>query len=392
MNIKTISLLFSAILLSGVAFSQNTFRINGKVDKMPVGAVANLLNIENPNGEKLASAKIVNGRFTLTGAYKRPRLCKLSFSIPGKKDKAQMKRVAEIRMMLESTPVSFSTTQKVLLCDSFASYKESNVVIKGGKAQQEFTEYLNTIRPQEDIAQQASYDEANAWFKNNGNEDAISDLKKKAAEEAQKLQLQRLDFMRQHPNYIISGEIASAAMSDLFKYTKDELRSMADCIKNNPDTARVGWVNRNMDKILAYARGAQYTDFTGNTKENSGMKLSACMKDGAYMLVDFWASWCGPCRAAIPRVKKMYEKYNGKLQIVSVSVDEKEDDWRNAEKEEVMPWQQLLLSKAELQNVVARAYDISSIPRLVLISPKGEVLAVTHDPQLVASMLEDFIK
>lgn len=389
MNLKTTSLFLLAILFSGVAFAQNSFRINGKIDKMPAGSKVTLVNTEIQEGGKIVDADIVNGLFTLKGQYQRPRLCEMRFYTPfkDKKGKMQLGKCGVIRVMLDNSTVTFTSTGKVMTSDSTNFYKESASSLKGGKAQQELNEYLRAIRRQENIAQKVSFAEADAWFANQGSEDAIADLKKKTAEEAQKLQQQKFDFMRSHPDYIVSGQIASAAMTDLFKYTQDELRSMEQCIKNNPDTARVHWVERNMNKILAYARGAHYTDFTGKTKEGADLKLSACMKEGAYTLIDFWASWCGPCRSAIPRVKKMYEKYNGKLVVVSASVDAKEEDWRKAEKEEAMPWQQLLLSKTELQNVAGRAYEISSIPKLVLINPKGEILLVTHDPQLISSVL-----
>jgi thiol-disulfide isomerase/thioredoxin len=392
MNLKSTSLLLLAILLSGVAFSQSTFRINGKIQGMQQGAEVVLNNIENQDAKKLASAKVVNGSFVLQGEYKHPVLCAMKFLVPSTKKKGSLYSAGEIRLMLESTPITFTSSAKIILSDSTNAYKESASTIKGGKIQKEFKEYLRAVGKQEQIAEQASFAEANAWFDNNGDEDKIVSFKKEESEEKLKLQNMKNDFMRQHPNYAISGTIAVMNMMDLFKYTPEELKSMAACMKNNPDTARVHWIDRNLDKVLKYAKGAAYTDFSGMKIDGTSKKLSECMKAGTYTLIDFWASWCGPCRSAIPKVKKMYEKYNGKLVVVSASCDQKEDDWKKAEKEEAMPWEQLLVSQKDLAGAVGRAYQISSIPRLVLINPQGDIIVVTYDPKLIESTLDGLIK
>ncbi len=392
MNLKQTSLFLMAILLSGVAFSQNTFRINGKIDNMKPGAEVVLLNKENLDANKLASCKITNGTFVLQGEYKHPVLCSMKFFVPSSKKKGWSYPAAEIRLMLDKTPITFHSTGAILCSDSSSFYKERVSTIKGGKLQEEFKEYLHALGKQEHDAEQASYAEAYAWIANNGDNDKIVSFKKKADDEALKLQNMKNDFMRQHPNYAISGAIAVMNMMDLFKYTPEELKSMADCLKNNPDTARVGWIHRNLNKALSFAKGVKYTDFSGSKIDGTSKKLSECMKADTYTLIDFWASWCGPCRSAIPKVKKMYEKYNGKLVVVSASCDQKEDDWKKAEKEEAMPWDQLLVSQKDLSGSVGNAYAIQSIPRLVLINPKGEIIVVTHDPKLIESTLDGLIK
>ena len=74
------------------------------------------------------------------------------------------------------------------------------------------------------------------------------------------------------------------------------------------------------------------------------------------------------------------------LQVVSVSLDEKEAAWRKAMKEEKMPWTQLWLTGDNLRQA-AQAYIIQTIPRLLLISPEGKILAVSHDPSVIESTL-----
>lgn len=78
-----------AISFAGIAFAQNSFRINGKIDKMPAGSEVALINTEVQDGGKICSANIVNGTFTLKGQYKRPQLCEMRFYTPFKDKKGQ---------------------------------------------------------------------------------------------------------------------------------------------------------------------------------------------------------------------------------------------------------------------------------------------------------------
>ncbi len=93
---------------------------------------------------------------------------------------------------------------------------------------------------------------------------------------------------------------------------------------------------------------------------------------GKYLLIDFWASWCGPCRAAIPKVKELYASYHPKkLNIVSISIDDSKKDWKKAVNEEEMPWQQLLSPDNER---TMKKFQFSGIPTMYLIDPEGKII------------------
>ena len=109
-------------------------------------------------------------------------------------------------------------------------------------------------------------------------------------------------------------------------------------------------------------------------------RLSDYVGRGQYVLADFWASWCGPCRAAIPKIKKFYAAHCDRLTVISASVDEKRDNWVKAVKQEAMPWTQLWLTGKNMEKA-GSAYVINSIPRLVLIAPDGKIVKVTFDPE-----------
>ncbi|SEW39294.1 TlpA family protein disulfide reductase [Chitinophaga arvensicola] len=93
---------------------------------------------------------------------------------------------------------------------------------------------------------------------------------------------------------------------------------------------------------------------------------------GKYLLVDFWASWCGPCRQAIPKVKELYETYKAKgFDVVSISIDTDKNAWRKAMKEEEMPWDQLL---SDNKDKTMEQFQFSGIPTLYLVDTDGNIM------------------
>lgn len=93
---------------------------------------------------------------------------------------------------------------------------------------------------------------------------------------------------------------------------------------------------------------------------------------GKVLLIDFWASWCGPCRAEIPHLKKVYEKYSrNDVEFLSVSIDKGESEWKKALSQENMPWTQVLAPKSGSE--VSILYQFSGIPFLVIIDKEGKI-------------------
>ena len=118
-------------------------------------------------------------------------------------------------------------------------------------------------------------------------------------------------------------------------------------LKNNPDTAhynkleKVAAVNRN------YAKGRSFAGFEASLPNGDSCNVLQLMPKGKYTIVDFWASWCGPCRSAIPHLKSLHKAYEGKLDVISISLDTKEAAWQKAMKEEDMSWTQAMIPAKE---------------------------------------------
>jgi thiol-disulfide isomerase/thioredoxin len=181
-------------------------------------------------------------------------------------------------------------------------------------------------------------------------------------------------FIKANPNSYLS----LLALNDLSKPTPDptELDPLYTSLSQNiKDTEGAKVFKRSLDAVRTTAIGVIAPDFTQADVNGVPVKLSSFR--GKYVLIDFWASWCGPCRQENPNVVKTYAKYKNKnFTIIGVSLDKAEGKsaWLDAIKSDGLTWTQVSDLKF-WQNDVARLYSIGSIPSNILVDPTGKILA-----------------
>lgn len=152
----------------------------------------------------------------------------------------------------------------------------------------------------------------------------------------------------------------------------DEALALAgDRVRDFTPVKRIAERNEALKKT---AEGMPFVDFTieGGNLDGTAASLSDYVGKGKYVLVDFWASWCGPCRREIPVVREVWEKYRGeKFEVVGVAVWDKRDDTLKAAEQLGIAWPQIV----DAQAVPTDLYGIAGIPHIILFGPDGEIVA-----------------
>ncbi|HEY9259365.1 TlpA disulfide reductase family protein [Chitinophaga sp.] len=182
-----------------------------------------------------------------------------------------------------------------------------------------------------------------------------------------------LKWINSHPNSGVCSFLINAYLSN--NIPKKDLLGVIE--KLGPDAKNTFTIKKMISQLTGGAsslKGKEAPAFT--LPDTNGKAISLSDYKGKYVLLDFWASWCKPCRAATPGLISAYEKYKNKnFTIVSISMDTDKAKWLQAIAEDKMAWTQLSDLKA-VESPAAKAYGVQAIPYTMLIDPNGKVVNV----------------
>ncbi|MCM1094565.1 MAG: AhpC/TSA family protein [Lachnospiraceae bacterium] len=168
-----------------------------------------------------------------------------------------------------------------------------------------------------------------------------------------------------------------------YDLTPEELDSIIKVHPEYLEYTRIQKLQEMNNNLKATAPGTKFKDFT--IEGDSTVSFSQYVGKGKFTIVDFWASWCGPCRRAMPQLKELYDKYHSKgLDVLGIAVWDKPEDTKEAIEQLGLPWQQII----NAQNVPTDIYGISGIPHIMLIGPDGTII----DRNLHGDTLNNIVK
>jgi len=320
-------------LVPAFALAQNNnFTLNGKIDGLDEHAKVYLTYFESGKVHKDSSA-VQNGVFQFSGTVAEPVLAQLIVDHTG--TSSPIRNVDEISLYLEKGVFNVTSTDSV-----------KRAVITGSKINDDEKKYEAMLEP----------------VLNSG-----ADSRKKIREVQQA-------YIQQNPgSYISLVTLIQLSRMDMDPPAVKQLYlGLSENLRNTPDGKKLG---QNIEASIATVVGAQAPLFTQNDVNDKPVNLADFR--GKYVLLDFWASWCGPCRAENPNYVKAYNKYKDKgFTILSVSLDRpgKKDAWLAAIKHDGLEWMQVSDLKF-WDNAAAKLYDVGSVPANFLIDPSGKIIA-----------------
>ncbi|MDH6311309.1 thiol-disulfide isomerase/thioredoxin [Parabacteroides sp. PFB2-10] len=391
MNLKTIlsTTLCSLFLLIGCSPKTATsYTISGEIEGLPAEAVIQFTPISHDLETPIAEAVAVNGKFTLKGQMEEPLAVRLSV-----KDTygSQM-------MMLENASININgklTESKAY--DGTAQYDFSGLNVTGSPLTKKYMELYSIRGKMDDIynAHHETYAEVHAKLsalRQEKNEAALEEFTK--TEEYKAMAESESNFFQtvssSYEQLVMDNKDTfwgPLMMITLTSYLGEEQKSWYEAFS---EEAKQSYYGQKVKEELYPAGqvGSEVEAFTIEDATGKKVSLDELCQGKKYILLDFWASWCNPCRKEIPNLKKLYAQYADKgFEIISISIDKKAEDWEKALEEEQLPWPNFL-DKGE----IAALYKIKFVPTMYLIDAEKVMVGENLRGEELANKLESLFQ
>lgn len=354
-------LLSAFIVLPFMVLAQESYTITGEITNVPNAAKAYLIYSDGAQ-RKVDSASVNQGKFTFTGVVSQPGDALLTIDHEGA-GMSQLSSPDLLNLFLEGGAISIKGTDSIY-----------NAVLSGTPLNDDrykLNTSLAAVTAKEKAFRkkfsQATQEELNSQAFNQRLESEYNALQKEKDEAY-------INFIKTTPNSLLSlktlieiaGPVPDVALVEpLLNALSPQLQEM--------ESAKELRKELELGKLVMV--GAIAPDFTQNDPEGNPITLSSF--HGKYVLIDFWASWCAPCRQENPNIVAAYTKYKDKgFTVLGVSLDREtgRNAWLKAIKDDQLTWSQVSDLKF-WNNEVAKKYGVSAIPRNFLLDPNGRIIA-----------------
>jgi len=320
--------------------------ITGTVTGFPDGTPVSFLNEQTNTPEK--QAEIKQGKFVIKGKMEQPGFKGLIFN----------NAPPLVPMFIDNSNIKITGSKDAL----------DNLSITGSPSQDQFKIYTTSIKPYEQfLLPGATYDSA-----------ALN-----------KLAAISEHFVKKYP----SSYVSPIAIIRIYQATQNGVKA-EELFKLLPQQVQFTPLGNYVTQLITESKinpiGSVVADFTQT--DTAGVPINISAYRGKYVLIDFWASWCRPCRQENPNVVAAFDKFKNKnFTIIGVSLDQNKKNWIDAIKMDGLTWSHV----SDLQgwgNQVAAIFKVTSIPQNFLLDPEGRIIAKNLRGAVLESKLSALLK
>ena len=335
--------------------------------------------------QPLTEALVKDGTFEVSGHVDGPALVYIIFCDTRAASFFNDRDARYVTVMLDNADMSVAVDDvtrlpRVMNYDEpvvSPMMSETAAVVRGGAEQNRYNEWRDAVMAAED---RLWHTESLLGATNHVvNSDAVErpqsetdSLKAIASEQRKTVERINDDFINAHPDYAISLILQLKKLERPYCYTKDMLESTADKFAGNADTLRYERFLADIPRYMKFVKGRRFADLRMVSAGGEEVNLESVLSRDKVNIVDFWASWCGPCRAGMPMLRGIKDKYEGRINVIGVSLDDDGDKWLKA-LDDMMTWKQFRVRKEDAGPVDSE-YGVADIPSYFIISPTGEVI------------------
>ena len=201
--------------------------------------------------------------------------------------------------------------------------------------------------------------------------DRADSLVTRLEERAEELRSGQERFIQEHPASVISAWLLDTALSTQLSFEELDTywTSLTEEVRSHPLAASLK-AKLEGQRVTAVGQTAPLFERSGI----DGRPVRLADHRGRWVVLDFWASWCGPCIQGIPEMKRYYEKYRDRLEIIGIAVNDDPEEWRAAIQQHTLPWVHFNDDQGAVSMEVTQQYAIEALPTKIILDPEGRVV------------------